>query len=252
MWSHRAFKAITPLKIVLLIGQTIAGQNCLWVWVRDHRQHHRHSDTHGDPHNASNGFFFSHIGWLMSKKHPEVIAKGKLIDMSDLEADPWVMFQKDHYKKLYFLFAFLVPVLVPIVCWDETVFNSVMVAFFARAIITINGTWMVNSWAHKFGTRPFTRDILPTDTHLVALIALGEGWHNYHHTFPWDYRAAEAGSPLNLTRRLIEGMAAWGWVYDLKAATPGMVKARVLAKGDGSHPLWGHSTFEEFQQHENR
>lgn len=69
-------------------------QNCLYVWVRDHRQHHKFSDTDADPHNARRGFFFCHIGWLMSKKHPAVIEKGKTIDMSDLEADPLVMFQK--------------------------------------------------------------------------------------------------------------------------------------------------------------
>lgn len=69
-------------------------QNCLYIWVRDHRQHHKYSDTNADPHNATRGFFFSHIGWLMVRKHRDVIEKGKNIDMSDLEADPFVMFQK--------------------------------------------------------------------------------------------------------------------------------------------------------------
>lgn len=76
------------------INNVAFAQNCLYIWVRDHRQHHRHSDTDGDPHNSQRGFFFSHIGWLMSRKHPDVIAKGKLIDMKDLDADPFVMFQK--------------------------------------------------------------------------------------------------------------------------------------------------------------
>lgn len=69
-------------------------QNCLWIWVRDHRQHHKYSDTNADPHNSQRGFFFSHIGWLMVRKHPDVIAKGKGIDMSDLERNSYVMFQK--------------------------------------------------------------------------------------------------------------------------------------------------------------
>ncbi|KAJ8965393.1 hypothetical protein NQ314_004144 [Rhamnusium bicolor] len=89
LYSHKSFKAKFPLRLVLIILQTIAGQNCLYVWVRDHRQHHKYSDTDADPHNAHRGFFFSHIGWLMSRKHPAVIEKGKTIDMSDLEAD-WV------------------------------------------------------------------------------------------------------------------------------------------------------------------
>jgi len=69
-------------------------QNKLHIWVRDHRQHHKYSDTDADPHNCTRGFFFSHCGWLMVRKHPDVIAKGKNIDLSDLEADPIVKFQE--------------------------------------------------------------------------------------------------------------------------------------------------------------
>lgn len=94
-WSHRAFKAKRWLKIVLLYMHTLAGQNCLWVWVRDHRQHHKYSDTDADPHNANRGFWFSHVGWLCVRKHPKVLEYGKKIDMSDLEADPYIMFQKE-------------------------------------------------------------------------------------------------------------------------------------------------------------
>lgn len=78
----------------LFAFKKICFQNCLWVWIRDHRQHHKYSDTHADPHNSSRGFFFSHIGWLMVRKHPEVLKKGKTIDMSDINQDPIVMFQK--------------------------------------------------------------------------------------------------------------------------------------------------------------
>ena len=95
LWSHRAFKAKLWLKIFLLYMHTLAGQNCLWVWVRDHRQHHKYSDTDADPHNARRGFFFSHVGWLCVRKHPKVIQYGKQIDMSDLDADPYIMFQKE-------------------------------------------------------------------------------------------------------------------------------------------------------------
>lgn len=69
-------------------------QNCMYVWVRDHRLHHRYSDTDADPHNSKRGFFFSHVGWLLTRKHPMVKEMGKSTDMSDLEADWMVMFQK--------------------------------------------------------------------------------------------------------------------------------------------------------------
>lgn len=65
---------------------------------RDHRVHHKFSETDGDPHNAKRGFFFAHMGWLLCKKHPHVRSKGKVVDMSDLEQDPVVMFQKKWVK----------------------------------------------------------------------------------------------------------------------------------------------------------
>jgi Fatty-acid desaturase len=70
-------------------------QNSLYDWVRDHRVHHKFSDTDADPHNAQRGFFFSHIGWLMQKKSKAVIEKGRQLDLSDLFEDPLVVvFQK--------------------------------------------------------------------------------------------------------------------------------------------------------------
>lgn len=69
-------------------------QNDVSEWARDHRVHHKFSETDADPHNATRGFFFSHVGWLLVRKHPDVKEKGKTIDMSDLEADPFLRFQK--------------------------------------------------------------------------------------------------------------------------------------------------------------
>lgn len=64
------------------------------TWVRDHRVHHKFTETNADPHSAKRGFFFSHMGWLMMKRHPEVIKKGRTIDMSDLHEDPIVAFHE--------------------------------------------------------------------------------------------------------------------------------------------------------------
>lgn len=77
-----------------MLGQTASFQKSIYGWARDHRVHHRFTDTDADPHNSKRGFFFSHIGWLMLKKHVDVIEKGKTFDMSDLESDPVVQFQR--------------------------------------------------------------------------------------------------------------------------------------------------------------
>ncbi|GBP32242.1 hypothetical protein EVAR_27666_1 [Eumeta japonica] len=94
LWSHRSYKAKLPLQLILLVLNSLAFQNTATEWVRDHRLHHKYSDTDADPHNASRGFFYSHMGWLLVRKHPLVKEKGKTIDMSDIYADPLLRFQK--------------------------------------------------------------------------------------------------------------------------------------------------------------
>lgn len=73
----------------------------------------------------------------------------------------------------------------------------------------------------------------------VAFFAVGEGWHNYHHAFPWDYRASELGTPLNMTGFLIDILAKFGYIYDRKEASHNMVKNRVMRTGDNSHKTYG-------------
>ena len=71
-------------------------------------------------------------------------------------------------------------------------------------------------------------------------MALGEGWHNYHHVFPWDYKTAELGSyASNLTTAFIDFFAKIGWAYDLKTVSMDMIQKRVQRTGDGSHLVWG-------------
>jgi len=82
------------LKYLLIFLQTLSAQEDVLKWVRDHRVHHKFTDTDADPHNSTRGFFFSHVGWLFVKKHDEVRDKGKKVDMSDLECDPALLWQR--------------------------------------------------------------------------------------------------------------------------------------------------------------
>ncbi|CAH1405201.1 unnamed protein product [Nezara viridula] len=243
LWAHRSYKAKLPLRICFLIGQTMSGQYSLWFWVRDHRLHHKYSDTDADPHNSRRGFFFSHVGWLLVTKHPEVIAKGRQIDLSDLEADPWIMFQKRHYKILYVVFAILIPVAIPCYFWNETIWNSFIICYVARYITLLNATWCVNSVAHFYGTRPYDKNIPPVENKFVSIITHGEGWHNYHHAFPWDCNAAELGRDYNFSGKVLAFLERIGQAYDLKKATKDMAMNRVLKKGDGSHPIRSNATY---------
>ncbi|GBP15048.1 Acyl-CoA desaturase 3 [Eumeta japonica] len=240
LYSHKAFKARPLLRAVLIFLQTMAGQNCMYIWVRDHRLHHRYSDTDADPHNAKRGFFFCHIGWLMSKKHPYVKLMGKNIDMSDLEADWMVMFQKRFYKTLYVICAILLPVWVPVHFFGESWLHSFLVAYVCRTVLQLNGTWLVNSAAHIYGTRPYDKNLQPVESWFVSMISLGEGWHNYHHAFPWDYKAAELPTLFNQTAHIIKFFERIGLAYDLKVVPQDMIKNRIHMTGDGTHYEYGN------------
>lgn len=81
------------------------------------------------------------------------------------------------------------------------------------------------------------RKISPTNNTFVAIAAVGEGWHNYHHVFPWDYKTSELGKySTNFTTAVIDFFAKIGWAYDMKSVSDDMIKKRVLRTGDGTHP----------------
>ena len=113
LWSHRSFKARLLLRIFLMILATGLHQEDIYKWVRNHRTHHKYSDTDGDPHNPSRGLFFAHMGWIMTRKHPEAFARSKNINMDDILDDPVVQFQRKFYKPLALIFTILAPSLIP-------------------------------------------------------------------------------------------------------------------------------------------
>lgn len=234
LWAHGAFKANFPLRVLLAYFQTMAFQNTIYEWVRDHRAHHKFTDTNADPHSAARGFFFSHMGWLMCKKHPDVKKYGNKIDMSDLERDPVVVFQHKYYYILMPVCHTVIPVAISMLCFGVS-FHQAFFMNLYRYVTVLHFTWLVNSYAHFFGNKPFDKNIKPTDSYTVALLAFGEGWHNYHHVFPYDYKTSEHGKYwCNFTTGFIDFMAFIGWATDLKMIDPKIVYKRALRTGDGS------------------
>ena len=116
--------------------------------------HHKFSETDADPHNATRGFFFAHVGWLLVKKHPDVIEKGKGVDCSDIWADPIVRFQRRFYLPLVAFCCFFLPTYVPYTFWGETRWNAFFICAMFRYAWTLNMTWLVNSAAHMWGRQP--------------------------------------------------------------------------------------------------
>ena len=232
LWTHRSYKATLPLRIVFMCFNSMAMQNSIFVWTRDHRLHHKFTETDADPHNAKRGFFFAHIGWLLMRKHPQVLIKGRHIDVSDLKRDPVVMFQHRHSHKLSLLFNIFLPVSIPLLCWGESIAVSFLFLFVFRYIFSLHCTWLVNSAAHLWGHRPYDKQLMPAENYFVCYAALGEGYHNYHHSFPYDYATGEWGPKVNITTCFIDICAAFGLVYDRRQVSQEAIQKIRQRKGD--------------------
>jgi stearoyl-CoA desaturase (delta-9 desaturase) len=228
LWAHRSYKATFGLRVFLMLSNSIANQGSIWNWARDHRVHHKHSETDADPHNAKRGFFFSHIGWLLVKKHPSVIAAGKSLCFDDLLEDSVVMFQKNWDPWFALFMCFFFPAIVA-QSWGEEFWNAFFVAGSLRYVVVLHITWSVNSFAHFFGDHPYDPKSWPSENPIVSLFALGEGWHNWHHKYPFDYAASEFGidKQFNPTKLFIDTCCYMGLAYDRKRATGAWTKLRL-------------------------
>uniref|UniRef100_H2YE46 Fatty acid desaturase domain-containing protein n=1 Tax=Ciona savignyi TaxID=51511 RepID=H2YE46_CIOSA len=228
LWTHRAYKARLPLKIFLAILNTLSLQTSILSWSINHRAHHKYSETDADPHNSKRGFFFSHVGWFLIKEHPAVLEKRKTIDASDLLNDEVVMFQ---YRlssiSVFIVLHFFYSSAVPTLLWGESFSYSFFLCM-ARFFHQMNCMSMVNSVAHLWGKRPFEKDIGPADNPLTAFLTIGEGYHNFHHVFPHDYRASESGVYFNPSTVFIDLMAKLGLAYDLRVMSKQVLERRRL------------------------
>lgn len=235
LWTHRSYKARLPLKILLMCWDCLAMQNSILVWSRDHRLHHKYTETDADPHNANRGFFFAHVGWLLMLKHPQVLIKGQNVDLSDLKRDPVVAFQARYYLPLCLLFAVLIPSLVPWYFWNEQGHVAFFFLFAFRYITSLHCTWFVNSAAHLWGERRYDKTSKTADNSFVCYAALGEGYHNYHHAFPYDYSTGEWGPKLNATTCFLDIAAAMGLAYDRRQVSHEAILNMRKRKGDLSN-----------------
>lgn len=154
----------------------------------------------------------------------------------------YISLNSRYYLILMPIITFVIPTMIPMYFWGETFSNSWYVATVFRYTFGLNGTWLVNSAAHIWGMKPYDKSISPRNNSFVGVIAMGEGWHNYHHVFPWDYKTSELGNySVNLTKAFIDFFSKIGWAYDLKTVSDEMIRKRVLRTGDGSHLEYGKS-----------
>ncbi|KAI7870833.1 stearoyl-CoA desaturase [Spinellus fusiger] len=210
-WSHRAYQATIPLQLILLYFGASASQGSVYWWCKRHRAHHRWTDTERDPYNAKRGFFYSHIGWVLLKQQRSI----DYIDISDLKNDRLVAFQHKYYPILAIFASLIVPVLVCGFLWND-VRGGFFYGFALKATYVHQTTFCVNSVSHMFGKDTYDNFHTPRDHWLTAFITLGEGYHNFHHQFPQDYRNAILYYQYDPTKWLIKTLEFFGLAYNLK------------------------------------
>lgn len=234
LWAHRSFKARWPLRAGLVLAETLSMNGGCYSYARDHRCHHKFVDTNGDPKNAKRGFFFAHIGWWMLKKHPDVFRMGKKLNHKDLDDEPLITWQKKLYVPLFILISIVMPTLVPYYVWNEDLIISFFMSAVLRTVVVVHHLFTVNSIAHIWGLRPYNRDIGPTESKLTMYLSLGEGSHNYHHTFPMDYANCEKKwwEVFNPSTLFVDICALLGLAYDLRKPSEKVIQGVVRRIGD--------------------
>lgn len=211
LWAHRSYNATKPLEYMLALMGTGAVEGSIHWWARGHRAHHRYTDTDLDPYGAHNGLLWSHVGWMVIKPR----RKPGVADITDLRKNSVIKFQHKFYLPLIMLMGFVVPTVVAGLGWNDWR-GGFYYAAICRLVFVHHSTFCVNSLAHWLGEASFDNKMTPRDHFITALVTVGEGYHNFHHQFPMDYRNAVHWHQYDPTKWFIASMKAVGLATHLK------------------------------------
>jgi len=184
-FAHKTFEAKWPLRLLVLLFGAGAFENSVLEWTSDHRRHHKHVDHDEDPYNIQKGFFHAHMGWILIKLN----AEPPLDNVPDLERDPLVRWQHRYVHVLAVLVGFVLPTVAGFLYngWVGAL-GGLLIGGVARIVATQHTTFFINSACHCMGRQPYSTKCSARDSFFLALFTLGEGYHNYHHEFQYDYR----------------------------------------------------------------
>lgn len=212
LWAHRSYEASKPLQILYMLFGAMALQNSILVWASMHRVHHRHvDDVDHDPYSAKRGLWFSHLGWML-RNYPSGALD--LRNAKDLETNAIVRFQHKYYVPIAVGMNFGIPLMLGLLHGD--IWGSLLLGGFLRLVVSHHCTFFINSLAHFWGSRPYTTENTARDNGILALFTWGEGYHNYHHLFQWDYRNGVRWWQWDPTKWLISVMTWFGQARALK------------------------------------
>ena len=185
LFSHVAFQAKWPVRLVTLIFGAAAFENSAMHWVSDHRRHHKHVDHEDDPYDISQGFWYAHMGWILFKLDAEI----PLDNIQDLRKDRLVMLQDRFYVTTAVGFGLVLPAILGYLHsgWMGAL-GGFLLAGVARVTAVQHMTFFINSLCHTIGGQPYSDRCSARDSWIMAIFTFGEGYHNYHHEFQHDYR----------------------------------------------------------------
>ena len=181
LFSHKSFEAHPVLQGILLFISSGAFQGSALKWSSDHRVHHKFEDTDKDPYSIKKGFWYAHMGWMMTHQ-----AVSLPVEAPDLERNKLVKWQHDNYMLAAITVGYALPLLVGGLLGNA--FLGIVIAGGLRIFLTQQSTFLVNSLSHTLGKTPYSVEKTAKDSLIVTILTHGEGYHNFHHKFQFDYR----------------------------------------------------------------
>jgi stearoyl-CoA desaturase (delta-9 desaturase) len=213
LFSHRTFEAHWLVRLAVLIFGAAAFENSVLLWSCEHRSHHKHVDHDDDPYCISQGLFHAHIGWLLFKLDPPP----PFDNVGDLKKDPLVMWQHRHIHLIAAVVSFVLPAAIGYL-WGGWVsaLGAFLIGGIARVVAVQHSTFCINSLCHYLGDQPYSTKCSARDSWLMAIVTLGEGYHNYHHEFQHDYRNGVKPWHFDPTKWIIWTMSKIGLAKKLR------------------------------------
>jgi stearoyl-CoA desaturase (delta-9 desaturase) len=233
LFTHSSFRAVRALRVALAIAGSLAIEGPVIRWVADHRKHHRYSDRDGDPHSPwrygetvpalIKGMWHAHIGWLFS---PEQTSAEQYAP--DLLKDRAIVRVSRFFPALA-LVSLLAPAAVGgLVTWS---WHGALTAFFWGSLVRVallhHTTWSINSICHAVGERPFRSRDRSGNVWWLAVLSMGESWHNLHHSDPTAARHGVLRGQIDSSARIIWAFEKLGWVRDVRWPSPERISMKL-------------------------
>jgi len=222
LFTHMTFQASWPIRLFTLLFGAAAFENSVVMWASEHRRHHKFVDhDHEDPYSISKGFWYAHIGSLLYTVKPDP----PFDNVADLQKDPLVRWQHRYIHLLAVMMSFVLPTLLGAI-WDGWIgaLGAFLIAGVARVVVVQHGTFLINSACHVMGRQPYSRKCSARDSWFLALFTLGEGYHNYHHEFQYDYRNGVRPWQVDPTKWVIWSLSKLGLARNLRRASPEKIR----------------------------